>query len=282
MRRLARQCLPLSGASQPTTGETDVIIDVHVHFGNERDYVKILLDAMDEAGIDMSCLSPLPPHFEAPGHDAVMDAAERHPERIIPFGYIQLGVDKPELADELHRRGFKGLKMHVPRANYDDRSFYPVYARAEELGMPILFHTGIIVLRTDNDARFDVNSSRMRPIFLDGVSRAFPKLNMIAAHIGLPWHDEAALVAKINPNVYVDLALGRGDGLVDYGPNFFRRMFHWKGAFRKIVFGGSHYSHAGWILERRYKDIFRALGVDEETQAAVLGGTVAKMLRLSQ
>jgi len=259
-----------------------MIIDVHVHFGNEDEYTKKLLDAMDEAGIDMSCLSPLPPHLDAPGHDTVMDAARKHPDRIVPFGYIQLGVDKSELVDELHDRGFKGLKMHVPRANYDDKSFYPVYARAEERGMPILFHTGIIVLRTDNDARFDVNSSRMRPIYLDGVARAFPKLNIIAAHLGLPWHDEAALVAKINPNVYVDLALGRGDGLVDYGPNFFKRMFHWKDGFKKIVFGGSHFSHAGWILERRYKDIMRALRVDQDAQAAVLGGTVAKMVGLEQ
>lgn len=258
-----------------------MIIDVHEHFGWEDDYLRKLLDAMDEAGIDMSCLSPLPPHFEAPGHDAVMDAAQQHPDRIIPFGYIQLGVDEPELVEELHERGFRGLKMHVPRANYDDKSFYPIYARAEEREMPILFHTGIIVVRTDNDARFDVNSARMRPIYLDGIARAFPGLNMVAAHMGDPWHEEASAVTRINPNVYVDLALGRGHQLVDYGPGFFRRMFYWPDAFRKIVFGGSHYSHAGWILERRYQDNFRALGLDEATQAAILGGTMARLVGMA-
>lgn len=258
-----------------------MVIDIHVHHGNEDDNIERILHAMDAAGIDVSCLSPLPPHFEAPGHDAVMAAAQAHPDRIIPFGYVQLGVDRAELVDELHDRGFKGLKTHVPRANYDDKSFYPIYARAQEHGMPILFHTGIIVLRTPNDAAFDVNSSRMRPIYLDGVARAFPQLNIVAAHLGLPWHEEAAIVARINPNVYVDLALGRHDGFFDYGPNFFRRMLYWRGAFSKVVFGGSHYSHAGWILERRYRDIMKSLGVDSATQAQVLGGTVSRMVGLA-
>ena len=54
----------------------------------------------------------------------------------------------------------------------------------------------------------------------------------------------------------------------------------WKNALRKIVFGGSHFSHAGWILENRYKRIMEGLQIDQETQDAVLGGTLAKMIGL--
>jgi len=259
-----------------------MIIDVHEHLGGEEDYVKKLLESMDEAGIDMSCLSPLPPHFEGPDEDAVMKACEAHPDRLIPFGYVRLGTDGPDFVQELFDRGFKGLKTHVPPANYDDKSFYPTYEKAEELGLPILFHTGIIVLRTDNDGKFDVNSSRMRPIYLDGVARAFPKLNIIAAHLGFPWHEEACAVTQINPNVYVDLALGKRDHFVEYDAAFFKRMFHWKNAFRKIVFGGSHYSHSGWILDNRYRKIFDELGIDQETRELVLGKTVAKMVGFEQ
>lgn len=51
------------------------------------------------------------------------------------------------------------------------------------------------------DAEYDVASSRMRPIYLDGVARVFPELDMIAAHIEMPWHDEAAIATRINGNV---------------------------------------------------------------------------------
>ncbi len=257
-----------------------MIIDAHCHYYPEENYIDKLLAAMDQAGIDMSCLTPLPPQFGAPKEEAVMAAVKAHPDRLIPFGYIQLGADSADKVVRLHEAGFVGLKMHIPGKNYNDLSFYPIYAEAEKAQMPILFHTGMIVARTDNDAQFNVDSSRMRPIFLDGISRAFPRLDLIGAHIGLPWHDEAAITAKINPNVYVDLALGRHDGTQDYSPDFFRRLFNWPGAFKKLVFGGSHYSHAGWILQRRYLDTFVALELDQETRDLVLNGNIKRMLRM--
>jgi len=257
-----------------------MIIDIHEHFGWEEDYLDRLLSAMDEAGIDMACLSPLPPHFECPDEDAVMQACEAHPDKLIPFGYLRLGSDGPDWVQDLHDRGFRGLKTHVPPANYDDKRFYPAYEKAEELGLPILFHTGIIVARTENDKKFDINSARMRPIFLDAVARAFPGLNIIAAHLGLPWHMEAAAVTHINPNVYVDLAFGRHHLFAEYDVDYFGKVFHWKNAWRKVVFGGSHFSHAGWILETRYKQNMEGLHVDGETQDAVLGNTLAKMIGL--
>jgi predicted TIM-barrel fold metal-dependent hydrolase len=207
-----------------------------------------------------------------------MKAAEAHPDRIIPFGYVRLGTDGPDFVQALFRRGFKGLKIHTPPANYDDESFYPTYAKAEELGMPILFHTGIMSARTKNDRKFDVNSSRMRPIYLDGVARACPKLNIIAAHLGCPWHDEACAVMQVNPNVYVDLTIGKGGGFAEYDGPYFRRMLHWKNAWRKVVFGGSFFGHCGWILENRYRKVLDFLGIDQETKDCVLGKTVARMI----
>ncbi|MEW6357148.1 MAG: amidohydrolase family protein [Planctomycetota bacterium] len=257
-----------------------MIIDVHEHLGGEPDYVEKLLGAMDKAGIDMTCLSPLPPHFECPGEDAVMKLCEAHPKRLVPFGYLRLGTDGPDWVKELHARGFKGLKTHVPAANYDDKSFYPAYEKAEDLGFPILFHTGIIVVRTPNDKKFDINSSRMRPIYLDGVARSFPNLNIIAAHLGLPWHREAAAVTHINPNVYVDLAFGKAHLFAEYDVAWFGKVFNWKNAWRKVVFGGSHHGHSGWILENRYKKIMEGLKINQETQDAVLGKTIAGMIGL--
>jgi uncharacterized protein len=255
-----------------------MIIDVHCHYGAEAGCIEKLLREMDLAGIDMACLTPLPPQFQAPDENAVLKAAKEHPDRFIPFGYIQLGLDTPEKVAALKAKGCQGLKMHIPFKNYNDESFFPIYAKAEECRMPILFHTGMIVLRTELDKKYHVDSSRMRPIYLDGVARSFPKLNMVGAHIGIPWHEEAAVTTRINPNMFVDLALGKSDGTQDYSPAYFRRLFNWPGAFKKLVFGGSHYSHVGWILQRRYLDTFVALGIDEETRELVLSGNIKKML----
>lgn len=45
----------------------------------------------------------------------------------------------------------------------------------------------------------------MRPIYLDTIARAFPDLKIIGAHLGNPWYQEAAEVARWNPNVFFDL-----------------------------------------------------------------------------
>ncbi len=258
-----------------------MIIDVHEHFGNEEDYLRNLLESMDKAEIDKTCLSPLPPCFEAPGHKAVMEASEKYPERIIPFGYIRLGKDGPEFVENLYKQGFKGLKIHTPPSNYDDKEFYPVYQKAEELGLPILFHTGVIGVKSEKGKeKYDVSSARVRPIFIDTIAKAFPNLNIIMAHLGMPWYDEAAMVLRYNPNVYTDLTIGSGYTFGDYSSSFIRRLFYWEDAFSQIVFGGSHYSGSGWILQRRYKDIFVSLGIDSTTQRKILGGTIAEMLGL--
>lgn len=261
-------------------GEVVMIIDVHEHFCNEEDYLKKLLESMDEAGIDKTCLSPLPPCFEAPGHKAVMEASEKYPERIIPFGYIRLGQDGPKLVENFHKQGFKGFKIHTSPLNYDDKSFYPVYKKVEELNMPILFHTGIVEVESKKGKeKYDVSSARMRPVFIDTIAKAFPNLNIIMAHLGMPWYDEAVMVLKYNPNVYTDLAIGNTYTFGDYCPSFIQRLFFWEGAFTQIVFGGSAYGHSNWILQRRYKDIFVALGIDLATQRKILGDTMAVMLK---
>lgn len=255
-----------------------MIIDVHCHYQAKPGYMDNVLRVMDENKIDMSCLSPLPPQFEQPGAEAVLAECRKHPDRLIPFGYIQLGMDDAKRVYELHDMGCRGIKMHIPFKPYSDESYFPIYAACEELKLPILFHTGFIVTRTKLDPKYHVNSANMRPEYLDVVARTFQNLNMIAAHIGIPWHREAAMTSCYNPNVFVDLACDRVDGPQCYCPAFFRDLFNWKDAFRKVVFGGSHYGHAGWLLQHNYLDTFKALRIDQETQDLVLSGNMKMML----
>jgi predicted TIM-barrel fold metal-dependent hydrolase len=45
-----------------------------------------------------------------------------------------------------------------------------------------------------------------RPVYVDKVAVDFPDINIIMAHIGMPWVEEAAAVVMKNPNVFVDLS----------------------------------------------------------------------------
>ena len=72
---------------------------------------------------------------------------------------------------ELH---LKGVKLHPDFQNFpiDDPAAYPMYDMIQESGLPILMHMG--------DARSDLS----HPIRLKMVLRQFPRLRIIAAHLG--------------------------------------------------------------------------------------------------
>ena len=117
-------------------------LDIHVHldYGAE---LEPFVEAARRLNL-AAAVSACGPMFCQPGNDAVAEAMRRYPDTIIGLGYVALGRgDGPETVEDLHARGFRGLKMIAPARDYDDASFYPIYARAEELRMPILFHTGV-------------------------------------------------------------------------------------------------------------------------------------------
>ena len=189
----------------------------HLDYGTDIDRYAARLRKLKLRAAVNSC----GPAFGQPGNPAVREAFERHPDLIVGFGYIGLGRgDTAATVAKLHKQGFRGLKMIIPKKDYDDKSFYPIYRKAEALKMPILFHTGVMaqtsaiaarhadvpeVARVDH-RRLDVSSKRMEPICLDAIARAFPDLKIIMAHFG-SWgrRDNAAAVLQWNPNIYGDL-----------------------------------------------------------------------------
>src|SRR4029079_17972929 len=149
--------------------------------------------------------------------------------RIIGFGDIRL--DDPSVLSQIetfHAAGFRGLGAITSQLkHYDDRSYWPIYERAERYGMILLFHTGI-VNRTKPEVPSDISVDRMRATTLDGIARRFPKITVIGAHLGNPDYAWAAEIARWNPNLYFDLS---GSTLIkkqeDYA--FFRTLFWWSG-----------------------------------------------------
>ncbi len=257
-----------------------MVIDVHIHYVDEKDYLERLLEACSAVGIDKLCLSSSGPHYLHVGNNKIKEAFLKYPDRVLGFGFVDLGKDKPELVKELAEDGFKGLKIIKPAADYDDQQFYPVYEKAQAYGLPILFHTGI-VQRMPNDHEADVSSNRMRPIYLDTIARAFPELTIIGAHLGTPWLQEAAMTARTNPNVYFDITGSPYGGWRSVmTAEDYKKLFYWENAFEKIVFGTDVKIEDLPRAKEVYHQVMDSLDLPKETRSKILGRTMANILKI--
>ncbi|HOJ10003.1 MAG TPA: amidohydrolase family protein [Clostridiales bacterium] len=254
------------------------IIDAHQHYYMEPQTIENLIEKSKMADITKVCLSGLGDYSCDKYNEDVRKAIEKYPDTIIGFGFIRLGIDTWHLVDELFEQGFRGLKTINPRKNYSDKEYYPIYKRAEELNMPILFHTGIKIF-SPQDVKHDVACERMRPIFLDAVARAFPRLNIIGAHLGVPWYNEACAVSEENPNVYFDLS-GAINILYKLEPWFFKILTYWEMAKGKFVFGvDDHYERIPEAVNK-FNILMDKLNFSQELREKIFYGNMEKILGL--
>ena len=144
--------------------------------------VEKLLELMDECGIGMAvCYPPFHDRFRESGfvgdpNDWLAEEIKGN-ERLIGFGNIDF--EKGNLAEQVDKiaaLGFKGIKMHPPYQEFviDGPEAFEVYARAEELGLFISFHSGMHWHRLRDN----------RVILFDEVAWNFPKLKFSMEHIG--------------------------------------------------------------------------------------------------
>ena len=259
-----------------------MVIDFHAHYPRaERDFPDRLVERMAEAGIDRICLFSAGSEFGHASNDQVLAAARRHPERIIPFGLVRLGRDAPGDVDRLAGEGFRGFKVTNPASPYDDEGHFPVYARMEAAELPLLAHTGI-VMRTPPQPGTRVNANWMRPICLDAVVRAFPGLDVVGAHLGAPWHEEASMMARMHPNYHVDLTgAWWGGWRANKGPEFYRYHFFWEGAWDKVLFGTDILALDELIPSKKlHDDLIAGLDLPPEDVAKIYGGNARRLLRI--
>lgn len=165
---------------------------------------------MDRAGIDVAVVSLTAPgtdHFDpAVGtalarrcNNRLAEAIAKYPNRLA--GFAALAPKDPEAAaTELERcvkeLGFKGWKTHSNFGDsyLDDKRYWPILAKAEELGVPIYLHPAAPMIREFGDYGlplagaafgFGVETAlAMMRLVLSGVFDAFPKLKIILGHYG--------------------------------------------------------------------------------------------------
>ena len=263
------------------------LIDAHIHHNGDPAFLEKLtakLDSVDGLALLITAPQDLP---------SVTAFIKQHPSRLICMGELKL--DDPialELVDRFHAAGCRGLsEITSPLKNYDDRSYWPIYERAEKYGMILLFHTGI-VNRIHPEIPTDISVDRMRPLTLDGIARRFPKLTIIGAHLGNPDYADAAEIARWNPNLYFDLS---GSSLIKKqdDPTFWKSIFWWSGivsphtppggpdAFERLVFGSDVFNGELEEFDReleRYHKMLDACGVPKPAQDNIFVGTMWKIL----
>ncbi len=188
------------------------IFDTHVHASDMDCTSDEIVRSMDSNGIRMQCMiAPMPTAGQREemkampakermegrrqfwsktgrqANDYIARIASEKPDRIIALAFCDsISPDAPAELERAINKGCKGLKLfNIGHYPWDERCF-PLYEKAEELGVPILFHSGIL-----GDAR---NSRFHRPAEYE-IVKMWPKLKVILAHIGWPWTDEAIATA---------------------------------------------------------------------------------------
>lgn len=165
------------------------------------------LKEMDRQGLKMQALSLTQPMVYwadddlglklcVAFNDAISAAHLAHPERLIgfaclPFQNASLALEELERASQLP--GIRGIYMAtaVRDRELSDRSFFPVYERIADLGLPLFLHPMMV-----NNERlkqyylinlcgnpFDTAIAACHLIF-GGVMDAFPKLEVNLPHAG--------------------------------------------------------------------------------------------------
>jgi predicted TIM-barrel fold metal-dependent hydrolase len=134
-------------------------------------------------------------------NDAVLAAAQAHPEFFIPFALVDF-TQPVEQIDAVIAQGFKGLKVLYAQGPLGGDQALPYYHRAQQLGLPVVFHTGSVPAPDPAVPGFGVTLD-YHPLELERIARACPDLVMVALHGGgFFWH-EALIAALSCSNIYL-------------------------------------------------------------------------------
>lgn len=179
---------------------------------SDLDNVELRLKEMDEAGIDMQILSVGNPIREEPGspeaviragsvNDELARLVNRYPDRFAAFARIPW-ADPAAAVTELERAvrelGLVGTKVdsHVNGEYLDDIKYWPIFGKAEELGVPVYLHPrepspdmikpylvypGLPFAMWGYAAETGLHAVRL---ICSGLFDEFPRLKIILGHMG--------------------------------------------------------------------------------------------------
>jgi hypothetical protein len=198
--------------------------------------LKQFVKQMDEAGIEWGAVF-------AGDSDKTAAVVKQFPERFIGTANIN-PLDGMKAVRELERAVKElGIKCFYAspyrygiRAN--DRRFYPLYAKAVELDIPVFIYT-TMTYRTD--LPMDIG----RPIYVDDVAMDFPEMRIVAGLGGWPWVPELIGLARRHQNLYISTAAHRPKYFATPGSGWEMLMQYGNTLLQdKVVFASSWFTYS--------------------------------------
>jgi predicted TIM-barrel fold metal-dependent hydrolase len=143
-------------------------------------------------------------------NETVAAACGKHADVFIGFGSVDPHKREAAVAEvaNIARLGLRGVKFHPSLQAFapDDQSFWPIFAACAEHSLLALFHTGTSGIGAGQPGGQGIRLDYARPIRLDAVAAAHPKLILVAAHFGWPWQTELVAMALHKSNLYIDIS----------------------------------------------------------------------------
>jgi len=269
------------------------IIDIHIHITQAEEYRDWFLEwAKRQHGHDilprlhevLASPDSLLRFLDGEGVDYAVVLPENNPtatgvctnervgsfarasERLIPFASIN-PLTTPNAVENLDRSvseyGFRGLKLYPTYHHFypNDERLFPLYDRAQDLGMPVMFHTGSSVFPNSLIKYGD-------PLTLDEIAVFFPRLIIIQAHSGRGfWYDRAFFLSVLHENVYMDITGLPPKNLLKYFPDLEKNQ-------DRVLFGSD------WPVISSIRDnigALRRLPIREEAKSKILGLNAARL-----
>ena len=250
------------GSSEPVR-----TVDETAAYYRERDMIAVVftVDATTNSG-------------HAPNSiDDIAAGAARNPDTLIAFGSVDPLQGAPAI-EEVHRQagelGVRGFKFHPTVQGFDPSGaeFVPLFGAIEELGLPIIVHTGQTGVGAGVPGGLGLRLGLSNPMLLDDVAARHPALTIIMAHPSVPWQDEAISIATHKANVWIDLS--------GWSPKYFTPAL--VRATRtylkhKMLFGSDFPA----LTPDRWLRDFAALEMPEEVERLVLKENAVRLLGLN-
>ena len=272
------------------------------------------LAAMDSQAVDMEVLS-INPFWYGRDRDLatkivkiqnekLAELCASKPDRFAAFASLTLQAPDQavqELETAIKKQGLKGAAVggSVNGAEFSDPKFHPVWAKAEELGVPLFIHPqGVPELNKRLSGNGWLGNTIGNPVettialshlIFEGTLDKYPGLKIIAAHGGgyLPSYadrsDHACLVGPrgCDPNIKLKkkpseyLKQLYFDSLI-FTPEAIRHLVAQVGPSQVVL--GSDYPYP-WEMHP-VDHIFTSTSLTDAQKADILGNTAAKVLNI--
>jgi predicted TIM-barrel fold metal-dependent hydrolase len=144
------------------------------------------------------------PYWIAAQNDFIAAFARACGDKVIGFASVDPNSPTavPDVERAVRELGLRGVKLAPIYQNFepDSPAVYPLYRKISELGVPIIWHQG-----TSMAARMGPLEAA-HPVRLDRVLRDFPEITMIFSHLCYPWAQDAIVMARKHPQLFVDIS----------------------------------------------------------------------------